>query len=272
MREAARVDSETPSPVHYAIRHHFESGGNRTRAAIGIGTGSALRLHPRDTIAIATAAELLHNASLIHDDVQDQAEARRGAPAVWTIYGTNIAICAGDLLVSAAYAALASASDPAMTADLVRVAHEATARVIHGQAQDLTLQHAAVSDFDIYKQVAGEKSGPLLGLPVELALTAAGFDDYVATARDAATSLAVAYQIADDLEDEQFDTHASGCLNAVAVLREAHYDKPRRVAGYQALLALREALRLSMYLPSQSGEPLLECIEAVNSKLRSVDQ
>ncbi len=269
MREVTGVDTDSPGQVYAAIRHHLDSGGNRTRAALGVGAATALQLHPRDTVAIATASELLHNASLIHDDVQDQADTRRDAPAVWTVFGENIAICAGDLLVSAAYSALTSTSDPAISTELIQVAHEATARVIHGQARDLEMQHVDLSDFEAYKDVAGEKSGALLGLPVELALTVAGFVDYVPTARDAARCLAIAYQVADDLEDEHFDAHSGGCLNAVMVLRNAGYAKPRRAARYQALLALREAMRLTMYLPLQSGEPVLECMEAITSKLKA---
>ena len=271
MRELSGLQSDTAGPVQHAVRHHLDSGGSRTRATIGVAVGTALDLVPRDTVAVAAAAELLHNASLIHDDLQDQSKSRRDNDAVWARFGENLAICAGDLLVSAAYASLAQVSEPELAAELVTVAHAATARVINGQAQDLALQQACVKDFDLYREVAGEKSGPLLGLPLELALTAAGQHDYVPVARDAATSLATAYQIADDLEDEQRDVRkdAPSCLNAVAVLRNAGYIKPRQVARYQATLALRDAMRLSMYLPSGSGESMLECIEAVSNKLRA---
>lgn len=270
MREVSDLDADSEGPVQAAIRHHLGSGGNRTRASIALRAGADLQLHPRDIVAIASAAELLHNASLVHDDVQDQAETRRNAASVWKAFGQDIAICTGDLLVSAAYAALASVSDQSMTAELVRVAHAATARVISGQAQDLKYQHVNGSDFGVYKYVAGEKSGPLLGLPLELVLCAAGFNDHVLAARDAATSLAIAYQITDDIEDELFDAQYSGCLNAVTVLRNAGSDKPRQAARYEALLALREATRMTLYLPSECGESMLDCIEAVKSKLKAV--
>ncbi len=269
MYEAAGLDRHPAGTVQLALKHHLESGGGRTRAKIGVSAGNALSLHARDTVAIAAAAELLHNASLIHDDLQDGARTRRGERAVWSLFGANVAICAGDALISAAYSVLAANTDPALTSALVRTTHDATARVIDGQARDLALQGESVSDFDIYQEVAGEKSGPLLGLPLELALTAAGFTDYVAVAREAASNLAIAYQIADDLEDEQFDIHSgAGCLNAAVVLRNAGYSKPRRAAFHRGVLALREALRLTMYLPSECGEAFLACIEAVNTKLR----
>lgn len=269
MRELSGIDPVENGPVQRAVQHHLDAGGSRTRASMGISVGAALEIDTRDIIATATAAELLHNASLIHDDLQDGGLRRRGAASVWSVFGENIAICAGDLLISASYASLADASDAALTAEYVKLAHAATARVIDGQASDLELQQTDVYDFELYKSVAGGKSGPLLSLPLELAFVSAGLPNYVPVARDAATSLAIAYQVADDLEDEQRDSGEEGasCLNAVAILRKAGYLSPRKVARYQATLALREAMRLSMYLPHSSGEALISCIEAINNKL-----
>ncbi len=270
MYEAAGLNKSKLGPVQLALEHHLESGGSRTRAKIGVCAGNALALHARDTVAIAAAAELLHNASLIHDDLQDVAPVRRGEPAVWKLFGADIAICAGDALISAAYSVLAAATEGALTPALIRTTHDATARAIDGQARELTLEADTVSDFDTYQEIAGEKSGALLGLPLELALTAAGHANYSTVAREAATSLAIAYQIADDLEDEQFDMQSTArCLNAVVVLRNARYTNPRRAALHRGVLALREALRLTMYLPSECGEAFLSCIEAVNAKLRA---
>lgn len=272
MRKAAGLTADSAGIVQEAIAHHLESGGGRTRARIAIGTGSALHLDATDIVAIAAAAELLHNASLIHDDLQDAAETRRSAPSVWAKYGANIAICAGDLLVSAAYGVLASASDARLTAELTRVTHAATTRVINGQAEDLAAQRNDVTSIAAYKHIARGKSGPLLALPVELALTAAGFANYNPVAREVAELLAVAYQVADDLEDEAFDTAVpgGGCLNAVTVLRNSGCADPREAARYEASLALRDALRKAMYLPQGSGDPVVRCIEAVRAKLRAL--
>ncbi len=271
MRDAAGLSASDAGVVQQAIAHHLESGGGRTRARIAIGTGNALMLQADDTVAIAAASELLHNASLIHDDLQDKSSNRRGSDAVWSRFGANVAICAGDLLVSAAYGVLASRADASRVAELSLVMHEATSRVINGQAEDLAAQSKGIENIESYKSIARGKSGPLLSLPVELALTAAGFPDYVPMAREATEQLAVAYQIADDLEDEYADSRAAGngCLNAVIVLRKGGCADPREAARTQATRALREAIRYSTFLPQESGEPLLRCIEAVKAKLRA---
>ncbi|MGI9200281.1 MAG: polyprenyl synthetase family protein [Woeseiaceae bacterium] len=271
MRDAAGLSATDASIVQQAIAHHLDSGGGRTRARIATETGNALMLRAEDTIAIAAASELLHNASLIHDDLQDDSSSRRGTEAVWSKFGTNVAICAGDLLVSAAYGILASCSEGSRVAELNAVMHEATTRVIKGQAEDLAAQSKGIDSISSYNLIARGKSGPLLSLPVELALTMAEFPDYIAVAREAAEQLAIAYQIADDLEDEHADARAAGrgCLNAVIVLRGGGSADPREAARTQAAQALREAMRYSLYLPNESGEPLLRCTEAVRAKLRS---
>ena len=271
MRDAAGLSAPDAGIVQQAIAHHLDSGGGRTRARIAIGTGNALMLRAADTVAIAAGSELLHNASLIHDDLQDDSPLRRGTDAVWSKFGANIAICAGDLLVSSAYGVLASFSDTSRVAELSLVMHEATSRVINGQAKDLAAQSHGITNISSYKVTARGKSGPLLSLPFELALTAAGFPDYVPVAREAAEQLAIAYQIADDLEDEHADARAAGagCLNAVVVLRNNGCADPRDAARTQAAQALREAMRCSSFLPKESGEPLLQCVGAVKAKLRS---
>ncbi len=275
------LDGKIFGPVQRATQHHLCSGGRRTRAAIELSSGSALKLTPEDSIVLATCAELLHNASLIHDDLQDRTPERRGREAVWARFGESIAICAGDLPVSAAYSSLASLSSmtryrdlPSMTKyrDLLKALHSATCRTINGQASDLLLQDACVIDFAIYKRIAGEKSGPLIALPMELALIAADYSSFCHIARKAATDFAVAYQIADDLEDELTDAGGDlgpQCLNAVAVLRNAATENARSIARRQALCALNRAAASAEKLPKSSGIALMSHIDAVKDKLEA---
>ncbi len=261
---------DTGGTVQEAINYHLRSGGRRTRASIGLEAASKLGIPRRDSIALATCTELLHNASLLHDDLQDRARERRERPAVWIEFGEDIAICAGDLLVSAAYASLASLSRTQRHGELIQAVHAAMTVVINGQARDLDLQNTALSDFTTYREVAGAKSGPFLGLPLELALIASACSEHCPTARSAAVDLAVAYQIADDLEDESADAgdeRQPQCLNAVAVLRNAGQSDPGHAARQFGLAALRQAAHAAATLPHESGMPLLKCIEAIDAKL-----
>ena len=102
---------QSQSSAQLAAIYHLRSGGRRVRARLAIQACSALGLSEDDALCIAAVVELLHNASLIHDDLQDQEKLRHGCVTVWTKFGTNVAICTGDLMLSAAYGALCRVSN-----------------------------------------------------------------------------------------------------------------------------------------------------------------
>ena len=86
---------------------HLASGGSRTRAMLALAAGHSQSLDQQARLSIATSVELLHQASLIHDDVQDEDSTRRGQAAVWAVAGKSSAICLGDDLIGAAFEELA---------------------------------------------------------------------------------------------------------------------------------------------------------------------
>ncbi len=236
-----------------AAAHHLSAGGARVRARLALHAGRALGRPESEAIAIAAACELLHNASLVHDDLQDRDEQRRGQDAVWRKYGDAVAICVGDLLLSAAYGALGAAG--AGAASLSVRMHRRIAEVIHGQCADLALQGGAKTTLENYERVASAKSAPLLVLPLELALTLAGRDDAVAAATAAGSLFAIGYQIADDLEDASQDAMHQE-LNIVSVLAASGEAEPHERARELAIRRFRQAHAAAAALPSGSGELL----------------
>jgi|694.fasta_scaffold32973_6 geranylgeranyl pyrophosphate synthase len=233
-----------------AAAFHLAAGGSRVRARLALDAARALALRDRDAIAIAATCELLHNASLVHDDLQDRDVVRRGQDAVWRRYGAAAAICVGDLLLSAAYAALAR-TGPAAAALIVRM-HQRVAAVISGQCHDIALQGRAIASLETYEQVARAKSGPLLILPTELALALAGHEDAIPNAVEAGALFAVGYQIADDLEDVQRDALTEE-LNIVAVLAAAGETQPQARARDLAVVRFGQAHAAATVLPCGCG-------------------
>ncbi len=236
-----------------AAAHHLSAGGARVRARLALHAGRALGRPEAESIAIAAACELLHNASLVHDDLQDRDELRRGQEAVWRRYGDAVAICVGDLLLSAAYGALAAAG--ASAGVLLAKMHRRTAEVIRGQCSDLALQGVAATTLENYERVASAKSAPLLVLPLELALTVAGRDEAVSVATAAGSLFAVGYQIADDLDDASQDAKHQE-LNIVSVLAACGDRAPHQRARELAISRFRQAHAAAAALPSGSGELL----------------
>ena len=87
--EMAHLLSQNDGAMTTAALYHLRSGGGRVRAELALISARALRLPRHITIAISAACELLHNASLVHDDLQDGDASRRGKIAVWKRFGPN---------------------------------------------------------------------------------------------------------------------------------------------------------------------------------------
>jgi geranylgeranyl pyrophosphate synthase len=236
MFEALRLDAgfNTPDQIdaRSAASYHLRSGGRRVRARLALSTGLASGLPIDDVLCIATSAELLHNASLIHDDIQDRDSYRRGQPALWSKYGSNLAICTGDYLLSAAYGVLCTLSQPRMLPAMLAAIHERTATAIDGQCADLSVLVDQPDGIRHYVKIAKAKSGALLSLPLELTLLAAGQGNAVPVAREACENFAVSYQILDDLQDIKIDS-------------EADPGKPDESKNSNIVLIYRNIFRLS---------------------------
>ncbi len=203
-----------------AVSLHMAAGGGRVRARICLQAGNALGLSDADSVRIAAVCELLHNASLVQDDLLDRSVLRRGAPCVWVTHGDSIAVCAGDLMLSAAYGLLAEISQPGLLAQALRLVHQRTSEVIFGQAAEggrkTNKRESTIAD---YERLARGKSASLLSLSLELPLLLSGDASQLETAHAAACEFALAYQIADDLSDVAQDMQ-EGSLNLVMLLVE----------------------------------------------------
>ena len=243
-----------------AAAYHLASGGQRIRAQLAIQAGLALKLCAGDTVLIAAACELVHNASLVHDDLQDRDHARHGVETVWSAYGEGVAICAGDLLLSAAYCALADISRPHLLATLLPMIHNHISDASAGQCADLASEKTCTFSLQDYEKLAALKSGALLALPIELALVAAGELQAIRLARRAAESFAIGYQVFDDLKDVQKDLARAvpqPAVNVVAVIQASNPGQDARLLARQLAVAhLDMAAQSSLSLPHQSGQLL----------------
>lgn len=237
---------------------HFSKGGRRTRGKLAVYASLALGLSEHDALCLAAVAELLHNASLIHDDLQDRDKLRHEWPTVWFKYGPSAAICTGDLLLSAAYAALSGVSNVSVIPALLSLVHDRTSQAVHGQCADLDSLKNRVMHLNVYERIVRAKSGALFSLPLELALVACGQSRWTALARHATEAFSLAYQAADDLIDVCADAQ-KGNLNIVSVLEAVVgvADAESHACQY-GLKHLDMADIAATNLPCQSGHFLLQ--------------
>jgi hypothetical protein len=187
-------------------------------------------------------------------------------PTVFAACGADVAVLTGDLLLSSAYAAIASFSRPAIVAEMIRLIHRRTAQVIYGQCGDLSARKRPVTELARYEAIVARKSGALLSLPLELALLGAGVRDCFGLAQEAAESFGIGYQIIDDLEDAGSDGPLS--LNILNVLKTGNTPAEAvRLAREIGSRHLHSAVAAASGLPNGSGELLGKLARVMNERL-----
>jgi geranylgeranyl diphosphate synthase type II len=190
-----------PPQLAQAMRYAVFSGGARLRPQLCLAVHAACNgQRPNLALGAAAAIELLHCASLVHDDLPcfDNAKARRGKPAVHCRYGESLAVLVGDGLIVAAFAALHVCND--FDLKVHAAISRAASALVCGQgwesepAIDLQAYHAA-------------KTGALFVAATTCGALAAG--DTPSRWRPLGSALGEAYQLADDIADLAEDQHAS---------------------------------------------------------------
>ncbi len=194
---------------------HLEGGGKRVRARLALAAMEGLGEDPRRAIPLAAAAELLHNATLVHDDLQDGDRVRRGRPTTWAVHGMAQAINAGDLMLMLPWAAAELLDCPDATRWQIgrAITHRAMA-CVRGQALELELARTGQYDWTSWSQAALGKTGELLALPIQGAALLAGWSrDEAAALGDVFRGLGLLYQLQDDVLDLSGDTGGGGAGN-----------------------------------------------------------
>ena len=191
---------EDSGEVQNAAQHHLSRCGKRSRAKLTLAAAKNFE-HPDALINVAAAAELIHEASVVHDDIQDRTSSRRGQATVWKTYGSNTALLLGDHLIAAAFRCLASSGcRHEALPGLVQAMASAVSRASSGQLQQLNLRIDGAALFNQYQTIACHKTGSLLALPLQFAAVLAGGDARtVDAAQRCGEQLGLAYQILNDL-------------------------------------------------------------------------
>ena len=174
--------------------------GKRMRPALVLWACEALGGDPESALPAAVAVELIHNFTLIHDDIQDGDRQRRHRDTVWAIWGAAQGINAGDGIFALALQTLLVPGPDAERR--MRAAHALTAavvEVVEGQCQDLALEGSPAASTASYLSMATAKTGALLGASLAAGALVAGADDECARRFDAAGRLlGLAFQVRDD--------------------------------------------------------------------------
>ncbi|MFB6232780.1 MAG: polyprenyl synthetase family protein [Haloarculaceae archaeon] len=196
------LDGVEPTQLREEVRHVALAGGKRVRPTVTTLVCEALDGRREVAVDFAVGVELVHNASLVIDDIIDEADLRRGTPAAWTAFGHGPAIIASDGLLGEAFA-LFSADERAMQA-----VSEAMVQLGEGEATELV---ARPVDEAGYMELARRKTGALFRAAAELGAISADADAYTVEAfGQYAERVGVAFQMRDDVLDATADADQLG--------------------------------------------------------------
>ncbi len=205
--ELRRAVSFLPPFLSEMASYHLEGGGKRLRPLLCLLSCEGVGGSWRRALPAAAAVELVHNFSLVHDDIQDRSPKRRGKPAVWAIWGAEQGINCGDALLSLAFLVL---SKGARERDLpshfaARASEKLASAVIslcRGQALDISFEGRAEVSEEEYREMAELKTSSLFACALELGALAGGEEreEVLGGLRDFGTLFGLAFQIFDDLE------------------------------------------------------------------------
>jgi geranylgeranyl diphosphate synthase type I len=216
----AAVDT-LPSSMRHVAGYHFgwwDPDGTPTRADAGkalrpaLVFGGALAVGGTDLDAVsgAVAVELVHNFSLLHDDVMDGDATRRHRATAWSVFGPSAAILAGDALLTLAMDVLAAGAHPGSTRAAGMLA-AAVQRLLDGQSADLDFERRTDVGVDECLAMASAKTGALLGCACAVgALFGGGRPAQVLRLAQFGEDLGLAFQFADDLLGIWGDPAATG--------------------------------------------------------------
>ena len=191
-----------PSALREQVEHVSLSGGKRVRPVVTVLACEAAGGTTEDAVDYGVGIELVHNASLVVDDIIDKSDLRRGTASAWTAYGHGPAIVASDGLLGEAFALFRQ--DPQAT----QVVAEAMVELGEGEATELAAMPTNETE---YMELARRKTGALFRAAAELGAIAADADPYtVEKLGEYAERVGVAFQIRDDVLDETADADDLG--------------------------------------------------------------
>jgi geranylgeranyl diphosphate synthase type I len=174
-------------------------GGKAIRPTLVLLSAQAVGGVPADAVPAAVAVELVHNFSLVHDDVLDGDVTRRHRPTAWRVFGLNAAILAGDALLTLALGLLAGSEHPAATGG-IRMLTATVQDLVDGQSTDLAFEQRGQVELAECLNMVGKKTGSLIACACAMgAFFGGGSPDQVQYLRGFGQHLGLAFQHVDDL-------------------------------------------------------------------------
>lgn len=196
---------DEPSGLYTPISYTLESGGKRLRPQLCLAVCSALGTDVRKAMDAALGIEIFHNFTLLHDDVMDRADLRRGRLTVHKRWNDNTAILSGDAMLTMATIFISRAPEAVMPA-VMDLFNRTAMEIYEGQQLDVDFEHCDNVTVDRYIEMIRLKTSVLLGCACKTGALIAGAPEHVAEAfYNYGVDLGLAFQLRDDWLDTYGD-------------------------------------------------------------------
>lgn len=200
LREVVR--SEHPALLYDPIRYTLQSGGKRVRPALTMMCCEAVGGMATDARFGAVAVEIIHNFTLVHDDIMDAAPMRRNKPTVHTQWNSSAAILAGDAMIALAYDTVLRTPALQHVSEIIHALNTGILEVCEGQALDLEFQERHNVTLANYVQMIEKKTARMLEMAAVIGgYIGMGTPEQIGALQQFANALGLAFQIQDDLLD-----------------------------------------------------------------------
>jgi heptaprenyl diphosphate synthase len=206
--------SHTEPLINDMSSHLARAGGKRMRPVLVLLTAHLGDPQSEQVLDAAVVMEITHLATLYHDDVMDQANARRGVETAHLVWGNNVAILTGDLLFARASNIVAGLGERAL-----RLQAQVFEQLVLGQLHETVGPQNGQPALDHYLDVLRDKTGSLIALSARLGAMLAGADEkYQQPLQEFGEHIGIAFQLVDDLIDIAAKTEDSGKVSGTDLL------------------------------------------------------
>lgn len=253
MRAVVTPSDPLVSPFYDMLQYHLgwrdehfqpvaANSGKRLRPLFCLLTAEALGSDWHAALPAAAAVEILHNFSLVHDDIEDNDRVRRHRPTLWTLVGVPHAINAGDALFMLAQRTLVRLPDGGVSAErtvrVSRIFQDACLRLVEGQFLDMHAESLPATDETYYLRMIAGKTAALLGAAAAIGAAVATDDSAMLTECQLfGQELGLSFQMSDDLLGLWGDPEMTG--------KPAGADLRRRKKSLPVVLAQKEKAELA---------------------------
>ncbi len=254
-----RADSHVEMVPELA-RYLIDAGGKRLRPMLTVAAAQVFGQANGNQINFAAAVEFMHNATLLHDDVVDESDLRRGRPAARMIWGNQASVLVGDFLLGQAFMMMVETRD----IDALGVLASAAAVIAEGEVFQLAKAGDLTTTAADYDQVIRAKTAMLFEAAAEVGAMAGGADAKGRAAmRSYGMELGLAFQLVDDVLDYRGQSGTLG-KNVGDDLREGKMTLPVIMALAECNPAEREIITASLGKPEATDAALSQVVTIFN--------